>query len=364
MLFAHSTNAAIEASATLKKLRAEYRLCLAHTDRRYTVSLFVAFLPHDVDPVQFGLAADCDWCSKLKRTTKLDEMLSQMKCNNNKALAPRPSAKPGHFTTMLEELKRTLSGLPGAKPDEFLNRPRKEAKTKQNSLFPTYTHCPHWGCFSFGLRNPTDADIHEGGMHPGQRAQRLADDRAKANNRPPPARKFVCQKCPCTFSSNSFLQKHVAAYDHMSDAAQSRAINTKKRKAEPFARPLPKMAAAPVHEPCPKKFKASDGKPALLNADVPPLRRVDLGADSPEVALPSDGRPSRRCRSKRRVLAAPYTVCIRRTLHWVHLPLRLQHPLRQKHQMKDKANEQTMWQTAGTKPLLNLFLVAMCVASV
>ena len=69
-----------------------------------------------------------------------------------------------------------------AGPDEFLARPRLAIKTMPNSLFPAFSHCPHYGCYSFGFRNPTDADSHETQLHPGERLQRLqiSERRAKA----------------------------------------------------------------------------------------------------------------------------------------------------------------------------------------
>ena len=156
MEFVHATAKATQANEQLKRLRAEYRLCLAHLDRRYTVSIMVAFLCHDMDPDQFGKAEDCAWCRELKRTQKLDDMLRDLTQNGGKAYAPRPSSIVGHFGTMFEERARAqrqelvrdsayaaCNNDRVAGPDEFLARPRLAIKTMPNSLFPAFSHCRH-----------------------------------------------------------------------------------------------------------------------------------------------------------------------------------------------------------------------------
>lgn len=155
-----------------------------------------------------------------------------------------------------------------AGPDEFLARPRLAIKTMPNSLFPAFSHCPHYGCYSFGFRNPTDADSHETQLHPGERLQRLADQRAKSKGSELAPRKHCCQCCPCSFStkfsSRTFLEKHQEAYDHQSESKVTRDTNALKRKTVPFARTKASKAAA-VAQPISKK-------PRLADSPMPPLR--------------------------------------------------------------------------------------------
>lgn len=163
-----------------------------------------------------------------------------------------------------------------AGPDEFLARPRLAIKTMPNSLFPAFSHCPHYGCYSFGFRNPTDADSHETQLHPGERLQRLADQRAKSKGSELAPRKHCCQCCPCSFSSRTFLEKHQEANDHQSESKVTRDTNALKRKTVPFARTKASKAAA-VAQPISKK-------PRLADSPMPPLRH-------PTDAVPSAAPP-------------------------------------------------------------------------
>jgi hypothetical protein len=190
-------------------------------------------------------------------------------------LSPSPCPKnPLHFKSFFEEMHRAMQGLPGAKPDEFLQRPRTEAKSKQNSLFPSHTHCPHYRCWSFGLRTCQDADNHESAMHPDQRAQRLYDARAASSGKAAPERKFSCSFPGCTlaFSTKNMLKLHAEAWDHESKATNMEISNKLKRKAAPFIRPQAKVAAASGP---PKKRKVSHQSNTVSSLPpVPALRKV------------------------------------------------------------------------------------------
>ena len=264
MKFTHSSAKKVAEDSELKKIRSQYRLLLAHLDRRYTVSTIVGFLCHDIDPDQFGSIADCRLCCALTRTDKLDRMLADLKMNNGKFFSPSPSAlHPGHFRTLLEEMTRASQGQVGAAPDEFLHIP-KEDRTQTNSLFPATKHCPHYGCFSFEFRNPTDANNHEGMMHPGEKAQRLCNAKRILHNKPPEKLIYQCPVCCSQFSKRRFLTMHEESYDHLS---APRVLSNKTRNANALKRktmsvPIKSVPHKPVLLPPHAKFpKISNGGP-------------------------------------------------------------------------------------------------------
>ena len=193
-----------------------------------------------------------------------------------------------------------------AGPDEFLARPRLAIKTMPNSLFPAFSHCPHYGCYSFGFRNPTDADSHETQLHPGERLQRLADQRAKSKGSELAPRKHCCQCCPCSFStkfsSRTFLEKHQEAYDHQSESKVTRDTNALKRKTVPFARTKASKAAA-VAQPISKKPRLTR-RFAHATAETPNRRRPICGARSrargDTAAAALRRRRARSCRARAR----------------------------------------------------------------
>ena len=157
----------------------------------------------------------------MKLTPKAELILMELQQHGNSV--PSPSADPlnkGHYRTYLQELGRALAGEQSSTPDELL--PRKTKKCDDESqLFPAHTHCPHIGCWKFGFRTVADSKVHEMLMHPGERAQRLADCRRRKQQKSLIARLHFCDACGSSFSSRTYLGKHRKSYDHMSVAIET-----------------------------------------------------------------------------------------------------------------------------------------------
>jgi hypothetical protein len=224
------------ASPVSKERLKELQLCMAHCDRRRHSVTFYGIVPHEVDPLAFGDAKDCEFCKDIVISPKGRVLINDLKANGGHFYSPSDDpARVGHFRTMLQERMRALAGIPGSVPDEALQLPVRPSTASGNSEgaeLLAHGKCPSAGCFAFRFRNVTDAVCHEKLLHPGERANRLSDLRACTRNKSIPARPFTCAGCPAKFSSRHFLKKHTdARQSHLSDRSRVIAANTEERTA-------------------------------------------------------------------------------------------------------------------------------------
>jgi hypothetical protein len=253
----------IAADPDMRKMREFGRLVNAHADRRQTFTMFVAHLPHQMDPGQFGAAEDCPWCKNVNVSKKGEEMLQDLQMNGSllffvvvassftSAFAlfvlggffyspSRDEENAGAFNTLLQEQARCKNGQKGSSPDELLDLARDPAPSVKFSVFPTLRTCPFRGCWHFNFRNPSECERHCKAFHPGQLKQWFAD--RNINNGVALTRPHVCAECVLGFTNRSWLKLHQESYGHLSkQATSSRANRLSRQGQQPPPKPPPRQ---------------------------------------------------------------------------------------------------------------------------
>jgi len=263
MKFCHASASVIGLDETMQNMREEAREMHAHCIRTHNYTQLVTHLPHMMYPDIYGTSDDCKLCSQVSLTPESTAMINDMMKNNGFFYAPSwaASAKE-HCNTFFEERSRAETGEKGNEPDTLFNYDRTETKSYPGSLYPSFSVCPHPGCYRFGFRCASESYRHELVYHPAERKQRLQDARRAKHNLAALPRVYVCNICKASFSSRRGKQAHCASFGHQSQATTKLRANVAERQTD-------------IPPPMPTKRRLQKRIPDDEDAEMPPAADDD-----------------------------------------------------------------------------------------
>jgi hypothetical protein len=103
MRFHYSGNKAICADPVLQEMRRQYRLMVAHLDRRSVTAHFLFLVPHLLKPEEFGEVKDCEICKQIEVGSVGQKIIDEIVQNRGPYSPSRASAEPhAPFHTYLQ----------------------------------------------------------------------------------------------------------------------------------------------------------------------------------------------------------------------------------------------------------------------